>query len=218
MRTPLLFLLTLFAVVPAPTLAADPSTAAAASKAPEFKETLASAEHLAALRQGGYVLYLRHGHTDNTRPDRATGVDLQDCSTQRPLNDEGRTVAARVGEALRKARIPLAEIRISPLCRVRDTVAAAGLPKDKVTLDPGLMYPGNLTSAQKAPIVAHTRQLLSEPVAAGGNRLLVAHAPNLMELIGYFPKEATLVIFRPGGAGFDYVASIPPARWADLLR
>ena len=43
------------------------------------------------------------------------------------------------------------------------------------------------------------------------NRLLLAHASNLMDLMGYFPKEGTLVVFRPLGdpAGFEYIASIP---------
>lgn len=187
--------------------------------AAKFAEIAATADTLGQLRQGGFVLYLRHGFTDNTKPDRGSGVDLNDCSTQRPLNQEGRKIAARVGDAVRKAKIPLGEIRISPLCRVRDTVAAAfpGLPH---SLDNKLMYTANLTSAEKAPIIANVRRLLSAPVAAGSNRLLIAHAPNLMDLIGYFPKEATLVIFRPKGEkeGFDYIASIPPELWGELLR
>ena len=48
----------------------------------------------------------------------------------------------------------------------------------------------------------------------------MAHAPNLMDLMGYFPKEGTLVVFRPLGeaAGFEYIASIPAAQWGELLR
>lgn len=183
--------------------------------APKFVEVLATADTLRQVRAGGFTLYLRHGHTDNSRPDRVPNVDLADCSTQRPLNDEGRAVAARVGEAIRKARLPIAEMHISPLCRVRDTVAA-GFPKMPHQVDNNLMYVANLTDDQKAPIIARTRQLLSAPVPDGSNRLVVAHAPNLMELIGYFPKEATLVIFRPKGTSFDYVASIPPGHWANL--
>jgi len=77
-----------------------------------------------------------------------------------------------------------------------------------------------LTDAQKVPIIANTRRLLSAAVAADSNRLLVAHAPNLMDLMGYFPKEGTLVIFRPVGGrdGFAYVASIAPEIWGDLMR
>lgn len=183
----------------------------------QFIERAATAKTLAQLRQGGYALYLRHASTDNNQPDRLPTVDLMDCSTQRPLTAEGRAQAAHVGRAIRAARIPIKNIHISPLCRVRDTARAA-FPGRKVLVDGLLMYTGNLTEAQKAPIVANTRQLLSRPVALGSNRLVITHAPNLMDLMGYFPKEATLVVFRPRGeAGFDYVASIPLDLWAELL-
>lgn len=194
------------------TRAAEPAKPAVA----KFAEVLATADTLRQLRAGGFTLYLRHGNTDNSRPDRVPSVDLDDCSTQRPLNEEGRAVAARVGQAMRKARIPFGEMHISPLCRVRDTVAAA-FPKVPYQVDKDLMYVANLTEEQKVPIIARTRHLLSAPVPAGSNRLLVAHAPNLMELIGYFPKEATLVVLRPKGTSFEYVASIPPSHWTSLL-
>lgn len=183
----------------------------------QFIELAATPKMLAQLRQGGYTLYLRHAPTDNSKPDRLPAVDLSDCNTQRPLTDEGRALAKRVGQAIRAARIPIKSIHISPLCRVKDTAAAA-FPGRTVEVDEKLMYTGNLTDAQKEPIVANTRRLLSEPVVPGSNRLVIAHAPNLMDLMGYFPKEATLVLFRPRGeAGFDYVASIPPDLWAKLL-
>jgi phosphohistidine phosphatase SixA len=185
--------------------------------APQFIERAATPKTLAQLRQGGYALYLRHAPTDNSKPDRQPAVDLNDCNTQRPLTIEGRALAARVGKAIRAARIPIRSIYISPLCRVKDTAAAA-FPGRQVQVDMNLMYTGNLTEAQKAPIVANTRRLLSKPVATGSNRLLIAHAPNLMDLMGYFPKESTLVVFRPrGDAGYDYVASIPPDLWTELL-
>jgi len=42
---------------------------------------------------------LRHGATDNSRPDRVPAVDLKDCATQRPLTAEGRQIAAKVGSS-----------------------------------------------------------------------------------------------------------------------
>ncbi|MDD2536695.1 MAG: hypothetical protein PHW78_09145, partial [Macromonas bipunctata] len=48
-----------------------------------FVEVPDTARTLQQLRAGGYVLFLRHGATDNTRPDRAPAVDLDDCGTQR---------------------------------------------------------------------------------------------------------------------------------------
>ncbi|EKE16654.1 MAG: Fructose-2,6-bisphosphatase [uncultured bacterium] len=184
----------------------------------KFVEILATRQTLNKLRDGGFALYLRHGNTDNSRPDRMPSVDLNDCSTQRELNELGRQVSRDVGQALRKAGIPLSKIHISPLCRVKHTAQEA-FPGQKYVIDGGLMYTANLTRQQKQPILARTRALLAAPVTVGKNRLIIAHAPNLMDLIGYFPKEATLVIFHPqGGDGFKYVASIPPTLWPELLR
>lgn len=202
--------------------AADPAPAAVHGAAPaaaaKFVEIPATPDLLRKLRDGGYVLYLRHGATDNAIPDRVPAVDLSDCSTQRPLTPAGRTSSAAVGEAMRKAKIPIGELRVSPLCRARHSAAAA-FPNVTMIVDDKLMYVANLTAAQKAPIIENTRQLLSAPVPAGSNRVIVAHAPNLMELIGYFPKECTLIVFRrtPDG-GFEYIASVAPGAWTGLLR
>ena len=186
--------------------------------APAFKETLATRATLEQLRQGGFVLYMRHGNTDNSRPDRAPAVDLKDCSTQRPLNDEGRRVVTEVGKAIRAARLPLGEILSSPLCRARESATLAFGPG--IQVNDNLMYTANLTSEQKKPILETTRKLLSEPVPAGVNRVVVAHAPNMADLIGFFVKpEGTVVVIRPRGNGeFEYVASIHPAMWPELLR
>lgn len=186
-----------------------------------FKEILAKPDILPRLRSGGYVLYMRHGTTDNSRADAAVGLSLDDCSTQRVLNDQGRALAVRLGEEMRTARIPVAEIIYSPLCRTTETVRLA-FPhfKGVVHPDPDLMYTANLTTAQKQPVLVATRHLVSAAPPPGSNRLIVAHAPNLADLMGYFVKpEGTVVVIKPlGEQGFAYVASIPPALWAELIK
>lgn len=198
---------------------AGASNVAAPRPGPKFAEVLATPQLLRQLQAGGYTLYLRHGPTNNAVADRVPKVDLNDCSTQRPLTEAGRQLMASVGNAMRQARIPIGEFKVSPMCRARDSAAAA-FPQLAPEVDPLLMYVANYTAEDKAPIVANTRRLLSMPVAGGVNRLVLAHAPNIMELLGYFPKEGTLVILRPKGeqAGFDYVASVPPAAWPALLK
>jgi len=194
------------------------ATACGAAEPPEFAVRLATKAQLQQVRGGGFVLYLRHGTTDASRPDRAPQVDLNDCSTQRPLTEEGRKLVARVGDYLRKAAIPIGEVRVSPLCRARESAQAAF--GDKFTVDNLLMYTGNMTDQEKIPVVEHTRALIVQPVPAGTNRLILAHAPNLMDVMGYFPKpEATVVILKPlPGGNFEYVASILPQNWPELLQ
>jgi phosphohistidine phosphatase SixA len=126
-------------------------------------------------------------------------------------------LARRIGVFIRAAKLPVGDIFASPLCRAKESAQAAF---SRYVVDNNLMYTANMTDAEKAPVVAGTRKLLSLPVAAGSNRMLVAHAPNLMDLMGYFPKpEGTLVIFRPQDNGrFEYLGSIRPEHWPDLLR
>ena len=167
--------------------------------APVFVEKRATNTLLKALRQGGFVLYMRHGNTDNSRPDAAPKVDLNDCATQRSLSEEGRQVSARVGKYLREAKIPVGEVIHSPMCRARDSAHLA-FPDlgDKVRPDIGLTYSSNLTAEEKKPVLAKTRELVLAPVATGTNRVLFAHAPNRADLMGYFvDPEATMVVIRP---------------------
>lgn len=47
---------------------------------------------------------------------------------QRPLTVEGRQLMARVGDAIRKANIPVSELHISPMCRARESAEAGLFP------------------------------------------------------------------------------------------
>lgn len=194
-----------------------PQAVALAEAPPAFVETLADRALIAQLQRGGFVLYMRHGYTDNSRPDRAPEVDLADCATQRPLTEAGRALAVQVGKAIRDAKVPVGEVFSSPLCRAKESAEAAFGPGFSVVEQ--LMYTANFTSEQKKPVLETTRAILSRPVAVGTNRVVVAHAPNMADLIGFFVKpEGTVVVIRPRGDGqFDYVASIHPDMWAELL-
>lgn len=206
---------------PAPSAAPSAASLAPVPANSDFKEQPPSPRLIRQLRNGGYVLYMRHGTTDNSRADSATDLRLDDCSTQRVLNDEGRRLAVTLGTSLRKAQIPVAEIIHSPLCRTTETVRLA-FPgfKGPVRADPDLMYTANLTTEQKKPVLIATRRLVSTLPPAGSNRLIVAHAPNMADLMGYFVKpEGTIVVLQPLGEGrFEYLASISPASWPTLLN
>ncbi len=188
-----------------------------AADAPEFEVIEPTPALLTELRSGGHVLYMRHGKTDPRQPDQVP-IDLEDCATQRPLTEEGRAEIAAVGEAVRAARIPIAQVLASPLCRARESALLAYGPDFRV--ENLLMYTAHLTSEQKAPVVAKTRELISTPVSEPDrNRVLVAHAPNLADLMNYFPEvEGTVIVFRPLGNGeYEYLASILPEDWDRLL-
>lgn len=201
--------------------ALGPAAAQTAAEAPAIKEIAATKDLLKSLKGGGYVLYMRHATTDTSKPDAVPKVDLNDCGTQRNLNEDGRKQASAIGRQLRSAGIPVAEVIHSPFCRTRETAqlafAGSGL---KLREEPLLAYPSNMTAEEKKPVLDMTRQQLATPPSAGTNRFLVGHAQNVAELSNVFIKpEGAIVVFRPQGAGrFEYVASILPTAWADLLK
>lgn len=183
-----------------------------------FAERPLTREQFKKLDDGGFVIYMRHGKTDATRPDLPE-LRFDDCNTQRPLSDEGRKMAADIGKSIRQARIPIADIHVSPMCRTRESAQLVFGREARVTVVDELFSSTNQTSEQKKPIIEATRRLLSAPVPPGKNRFILAHAPNLADTMGYFPKmEGTVVIFVPLGDGFEYVGSIRPDMWPDVLR
>lgn len=183
---------------------------------PGFVEVLATPAHIKQLRAGGYVLYFRHGLTDNSRPDRTPTVDLNDCSTQRPLSVEGINLMKDVGRGIRKANIPVSEFFVSPMCRAKDS-ARAIFPDATFTTDSLLINAANMTSEEKKPLLEKTRAMISTTVTTANNRAVVGHAPILIDMMGYLPKEGTCVIFKPlGDNKYEYIASIPPQHWQKI--
>src|SRR5882672_1342758 len=89
---------------------------------------------VAALRDGGYVIVLRHGAT---YPDQAdtNPLDPKDTSHQRQLNDSGRAAAKSMGEALHKLKIPVGKVQTSLFQRAVDTGALLGFGDVSSTAD-----------------------------------------------------------------------------------
>ena len=127
----------------------------------------------AGLQRCGYVLYLRHGYTDNSRADQFPNVDLADCNAA-PARRPGAQPDARCRQSPRKAKIPLGEILVSPMCRTLESARLA--IGDQFATSEALMYSANMTREQKQPRLEALKNCWP-PLPAGGNRLLLAHAP-----------------------------------------
>jgi hypothetical protein len=110
------------------------------------------------------------------------------------------------------------DVWVSPMCRAKESAQLAF--GNKAQVDINLMYTAHMTTEQKKPVLTNTRRLLSEPVTPGTNRVVVAHAPNLADVMGFFVKpEGNVVVFTPlGNQQFRYEASIHPQHWAKLLK
>lgn len=177
---PCLLMSLLAACAAPPPMAADPQAALAAG-----------------LRQGGYVIYLRHAETATT-PEPAVR-DFADCSWQRNLNAEGRAQAMAIGAQLRALGISATTLEASPFCRTRETAELVfGRP---ATVDPGLFYHATQTPAEVAAADAKLQARLGQLPPSGGNLVLVGHAPTMRDVSGVELPEGQGAIVKPNGDG-----------------
>ena len=157
-------------------------------------EALAGPDLLAALRNGGFVIYFRHARTDFSQDDTDLS-DLSNCATQRNLSAEGRNQARLIGDAIATLAIPIGDILSSELCRTRET---AELAFGEATPAPDLTSFGTAGSeVEEEERVAALRRLLATPPAPGSNTVLVGHLFNIQAAAGISLAEGQAAIFRP---------------------
>jgi phosphohistidine phosphatase SixA len=157
-------------------------------------EELAGSALLAALRQGGFVLYFRHARTDFSQDDTDLS-DLSNCATQRNLSAEGRNQARLIGEGIAALAIPIGEVLSSELCRTRET---AELAFGQTTPMPDLTSFGTAGSeAEEQERAAALRRLLATPPAPGTNTVLVGHLFNIQAAASIGLAEGEAAIFSP---------------------
>jgi phosphohistidine phosphatase SixA len=172
-------------------------------------------ELVEALRQGGYVVYVRHAITDRSKEDDPA-VDLDDCSTQRNLSAEGRAQAEEIGEAFRALEIPVNDVWSSEYCRTRDT---AELVFGSYEAEPALTGFPEESDPTYETRVRRTKELLARTPAAGENTVLVAHVKNLEETAGLTIEEGEVAVFEPlGDRSYRLRGRIPADIWPELVE
>lgn len=171
---------------------------------------------LAKMRSGGYVIYVRHSHTDR-KAQGAGGGGHADCSTQRNLTEAGRHQAATIGKAIRALRIPVGPVYASIMCRSRET---ADLAFGSHEVLPGLKFSFDVPAEEREQLRGVLRRILGTPPPQGSNVVVVAHSANLREAAGIWPKpEGTTYVFEPlPGGDFRAVARMTPADWVSSAR
>lgn len=165
-----------------------------------------------ALRDGGYVLYLRH--TETTRGGADDLATLGDCSAQRPLSDTGRQDARELGAAVRTLGVPVGDVLASPFCR---TVETAELAFGAAETDDRLLALAP-SGSDRAPDPEPLRRLLSMSPPDGTNTVLVGHVSNVGLVSDVEPEEGGTVVFRPDGDDFVLAGQVPPQGWQALAR
>ncbi len=170
-----------------------------------------------ALRPGGLVIVVRHGATF---PDQADTdpLNFDNIAAQRNLNDKGKLLAQRFGDALRQASVRVGKVYTSKYNRAYETAVLAGFKDIEKTTDlteGGLVVSPNENNRRAEAF----RRMLATAPKAGTNTILITHYPNILAALGkdwFDVKEGEASIFRPENGCYKLVARVQMDEWSRI--
>jgi phosphohistidine phosphatase SixA len=163
-----------------------------------------SKEAWGALVKGGHVAMIRHGNAPPGYGGDPPGFKVDDCKTQRNLDELGREEARALGEAFRRHGVRVDRILSSPWCRCLDTarLMAVGPVESSWALVPD-------TAPSRGARLLELKEMVSE-WRGPGTLVLVTHAFTVRALMGFLPIQGEIVVLEPGSgtASADLVGRI----------
>jgi phosphohistidine phosphatase SixA len=160
----------------------------------------------AALVNGSHVALVRHGNAPPGSGGDPPGFKIDDCTTQRNMDERGRAQARSVGEAFRQHGVPVDKILSSPWCRCLETARLMALgPVESVIA---------VASSEQNPELLFVLKQLVTGWRGPGTLVLVTHAVTVRALVGVMPEQAETVVVKPrlDEAGMDVVGRISTPR------
>jgi phosphohistidine phosphatase SixA len=150
-----------------------------------------SDEAWAALAKGGHVALIRHGNAPPGYGGDPPGFRIDDCKTQRNLDDQGRGEARALGEAFRAHGVRVDRILSSPWCRCLETarLMAVGPVESTWALVPDVNPNVSVRLSELKKMVAGWR--------GPGTLVLVTHAFTVRALLGFLPTQGETVVLKP---------------------
>lgn len=172
-----------------------------------------------ALRAGGYVIVMRHASSPSIEPD-ADEAAPGNLEHERELDELGLRTASEMGDAIRRLDIPIGEILSSPRFRAMQTAErlelGEAMPVTELGDDGEDMRPDEAGLRS-----AWLRVEAANAPAAGTNRLMITHSPNLLGAFGAAAagvEQGESLIVRADGGAARVVARIRIEDWSELPR
>ena len=141
------------------------------------------------LEDGGKLIFIRHAYAPGSGDPE--NFNLNDCSTQRNLSNEGRNQAKNIGEFLKKNKIKIEKVISSEWCRCKDTSSLAfGSFETKNFLNS--FYSSKFTKNKKSQML-DLREYIKD-FKSKKNLVLVTHYVVISEALNYAPSSGEIVI------------------------
>ena len=152
------------------------------------------------LEDGGKLIFIRHAYAPgNGDPNN---FNLNDCSTQRNLNKEGREQAQQIGKFFKKNNIEIEKVLSSEWCRCKETAKIA-FKNFSTNNFLNSFYSSKYAKNKDKQIKAlndYIRKFQSDK-----NLILITHYVLISEVLNYAPSSGEIVV---SDKNFNMIGSI----------
>ena len=140
----------------------------------------------------GKVVFMRHALAPgNGDPNH---FDLESCSTQRNLDEEGRQQAKRIGEKLRDRQVRFAAIYSSEWCRCRETAKLLNMGEVTPLRALNSFYEHHFSRDELLPAL---EAMLFDVESGDVPILMVTHFVTISAVTGKAVSSGDLVVYDP---------------------
>ena len=152
------------------------------------------------LEDGGKLIFIRHAYAPgNGDPNN---FNLDDCSTQRNLNYQGRKQAKYIGEFFKKNKINIDKVLSSEWCRCKETAEIAFKNFSTNSFLNSFYSSRHIKNKEKQikSLIDYVKKFKSD-----NNLVLITHYVLISEVLNYTPSSGEIVV---SDNNFNIIGSI----------
>ena len=141
------------------------------------------------LEDGGKLIFIRHAYAPGNGDP--AGFNLNDCSTQRNLSEDGRKQAQHIGEFFTKNKIEIDKVLSSEWCRCKETAKIA-FKNYSTNSFLNSFYSAKFYKNKDKQIIAFNNYIKN--FKSKKNLILVTHYVFISEVLNYGPSSGEIVV------------------------
>ena len=141
------------------------------------------------LEDGGKLIFIRHAYAPGNGDP--AGFNLNDCSTQRNLSEDGRKQAQRIGEFFTKNKIEIDKVLSSEWCRCKETAKIA-FKNYSTNSFLNSFYSSKFSKNKDKQVKAFNYYIKNLEIKK--NLIFVTHYVFIHEILNYSPSSGEIVV------------------------
>ena len=139
-------------------------------------------------QQGGKLIFIRHAYAPGSGDPK--NFNLNDCSTQRNLNDSGRKQSKNIGNLFSRYNIKIDNVYSSEWCRCKETASIA-FEKFEIKKFLNSFYSAQFAKNRKKQIKEFKSFIKNWDKKE--NLIFVTHYVFISEILNYAPKSGEII-------------------------